>query len=144
MSETNKPGIIFWIIGIIALIWNGMGIYNYLQQAYKTEAVMAKFNADQLALLESLPAWMTALFAIAVFAGALGSIALLMRKKVAVMLFILSFIAATVQQLYWLFGTSAAEVFNESLPYLMPILIIIVALFLVRYSKNQKSKGILS
>lgn len=144
MSETNKPGIVFWIIGIIALIWNGMGVYNYLQQAYKTEAVMAKFNADQLALLESLPAWMTALFAIAVFAGALGSIALLMRKKVAVMLFILSFIAATVQQLYWIFGTDAVEIFNESQPYLMPILVIVVAAFLAWYSKNQKAKGILS
>lgn len=144
MSESKKPGIAFWIIGIITLVWNGLGVFNYLQQAYKTEASMNKFNSDQLALLESLPAWMTALFAIAVFAGTIGCIALLLRKKIAVTFLLVSFIAATVQQLYWIFGTNAAEVFSESLPYLMPILVIIVAAFLAWYSKDQKGKGILS
>jgi len=144
MSETNKPGIAFWIIGIIALIWNGMGVNAYLQHAFKTEASMADMNADQIALLESMPAWITALFAIAVFTGVIGCIALLMRKKIAVTLLLVSFLAAIVQQLYWLFGTNMTEVFSESQPYLMPILIIIVAAFLVWYSKNQKAKGILS
>ncbi|MBN4084751.1 hypothetical protein JYT89_00250 [Flavobacteriaceae bacterium AH-315-B10] len=144
MSNTNKPNILFWIIGIIALIWNGMGVVNYLMQAYKTEAIMAKFDADQLALLEGLPIWMTALFAIAVFAGAIGSISFLMRKKLAVSLFLVSFLAATVQQLYWLFGTNMTEVFSEEQPYLMPIMIIVFAAFLAWYSKNQKGKGVLS
>ena len=144
MSESKKPGIAFWIIGVITLIWNGLGVVNYLQQAFKTEVSMNKFNSDQLALLESLPAWMTALFAIAVFAGAIGCIALLMRKKLAVTLLLASFLAATIQQLYWMFGTNAAEVFSESQPYLMPIMIIIVSAFLVWYSKDQKGKGILS
>jgi len=144
MSETNKPGVVFWIIGIIALIWNGMGVNAYLQHAFKTESIMADMNADQIALMESTPAWITALFAIAVFAGVIGCIALLMRKKMAVTLLLVSFIAATVQQLYWLFGTDAVEIFNESQPYLMPILVIVVAAFLAWYSKNQKAKGILS
>ena len=136
MTNTSKPGMAFWIIGVVALIWNLMGVANYLMQAFKTQSVMDKFNAEQLALLESLPAWMTALFAIAVFAGAIGSIALLMRKKIAASIFIVSFLAATIQQLYWMFGTNAPEVFGESMPYLMPIMIIVVAAFLVWYSKK--------
>ena len=144
MSTNNKPAVAFWIIGIAALLWNLMGVANYLMQAFKVEAVMAEMTDDQMALLESLPAWMTALFAIAVFSGALGCIALLMRKGIAVKLFMISFIAATIQQLYWVFGTDAIEVFSESMPYLMPILIIIVCVFLVWYSKDQKAKGIIS
>lgn len=143
MSESNKPGTVFWIIGVLALIWNGMGVNAYLQHAFKTEASMAHMNADQVALLESMPAWVTALFAIAVFAGIIGCIVLLLRKKLAAPLLFISFIAATVQQLYWLFGTNMAEVFSESRPYVMPILIIVVAAFLAWYSKNQKAKGIL-
>ena len=143
MSESNKPGTVFWIIGVLALIWNGMGVNAYLQHAFKTEASMADMNADQVALLESMPAWVTALFAIAVFAGIIGCIVLLLRKKLAAPLLFISFIAATVQQLYWLFGTNMAEVFSESRPYVMPILIIVVAAFLAWYSKNQKAKGIL-
>ena len=144
MSNSNKPGIAFWIIGIIALLWNGMGVYNYLIQAYQTEAFTSSLNEAQLALMESMPSWNTALFAIAVFSGLIGTIFLLMKKKVSVSLFTLSFLSATVMQLYWLFGTDAVEVFSESMPYLMPVLVIVVCIFLVWYSKDQKAKGVLS
>jgi len=144
MTNTNKPNVLFWIIGVVALIWNGMGVNAYLQHAFKTEASMADMNAEQIALLNSTPAWITALFAIAVFGGVLGCIALLMRKKIAVSLLIVSFLAATIQQLYWMLGTNMAEVFSESQPYVMPIMIIVFAAFLVWYSKGQFKKGVLS
>ncbi|MCB0462416.1 MAG: hypothetical protein R2816_07655 [Flavobacteriaceae bacterium] len=144
MSNTNKPGIAFWIIGIIALLWNGMGVYNYLIQAYQTEAYTSSITEDQMAFMESLPSWNTALFALAVFSGLIGTILMLMRKKSAVSLFILSFVTATIGQIYWLFGTNAVEVFSESMPYVMPIIIIVFCLFLVWYSRNQKAKGVLS
>ncbi len=144
MSDTNKPNVVFWIIGVVALIWNGIGVNAYLQQAFKTEASTAELNADQIALIDGLPAWMTALFAIAVFAGVIGAIALLLRKKIAVALLLISFISATVMQLYWLFGANAVEVFSEKMPYLSAILVIVFATFLAWYSKNQKGKGVLS
>lgn len=144
MSNTNKPGIAFWIIGIIALLWNAMGVYNYLIQAYQTEAYTSSVNEAQLALMESMPSWNTALFAIAVFSGLIGTILMLMRKKSAVSLFIISFAAATVNQLYWLFGTNAVEVFSDKMPYLIPILVIVFCLFLVWYSRGQKAKNVLS
>jgi len=144
MSNTNKPSIVFWIIGIISLIWNAMGVYNYLIQAYQTEAYTSSVNETQLAFMENMPSWNTALFAIAVFSGLIGTILLLMRKKIAVPLFFLSFITATVMQLYWLFGTDAIEVFSESMPYLMPILVIVFCAFILWYSKGQKAKGVIS
>ncbi|MCH7523892.1 MAG: hypothetical protein IIC74_02495 [Bacteroidetes bacterium] len=136
MTNTSKPGIAFWIIGVVALIWNLMGVANYLMQAFKTQSVMDKFNAEQLAFLENSPTWMTALFAIAVFAGAIGCIALLMRKEIAASIFIVSFLAAIVHELYWMFGTNAPEVFSVSMAYLMPTLVIVVAAFLIWYSKK--------
>lgn len=144
MSATNKPGITFWIIGIIALLWNGMGVYNYMQQAFKTEAYMAELSMEQVAFMDDLPAWLTALFAIAVFAGLLGCVRLLTRKKQAVVIFLVSFISATINQLYWAFGTNATEVFSEKMPYLMPILVIAIAAFLVWYSRDQRARGVLS
>ena len=143
MSNTNKPNIAFWIIGVIALLWNFMGVTNYLGQAYKLDAIMSGLTEEQVALIDNLPAWMTALFAIAVFSGVIGSIAFLMRKKVAVLLFALSFLTATIQQLYWLFGTNMIEDFAESQPYVMPIIVIVFCAFLVWYSKEQRKKGVL-
>ncbi len=144
MSETNKPGFTFWIIGVIAILWNGMGVNAYLQSAFNTEAATAGLNPDQIALLDNMPAWYTALFAIAVFSGIIGSITLLMRKKLTVTLFIVSFIAATINQVYWLFGTNAADVFSDQLPYLMPVLIIAIGIFLIWYAKDQRTKEVLS
>ena len=143
MSNANKPNIAFWIIGIIALLWNLMGVANYLGQAFKVDAIMSGMTEDQIGLIENLPAWMTALFAIAVFSGLIGSVIFLMRRKFAVLLFALSFLTATIQQLYWLFGTNMIEVFAESQPYLMPIIVIVFCAFLVWYSKEQRKKGVL-
>jgi len=36
-GSSNKPEITFWIIGIIALIWNILGVVAYLMQAYMTQ-----------------------------------------------------------------------------------------------------------
>jgi len=121
-----------------------MGVYNYLIQAYQTEAFTSSLNEAQLALMESIPSWNTALFAIAVFSGLVGTIFLLMKRKTAVPLYIISFISATIMQLYWLLGTDAMEIFSDEMPYLMPILVIIFCAFLVWYSKDQKSKEVLS
>ena len=144
MSNTSKPNIIFWVITVIALLWNAMGVYNYLIQAFKAEAFTQSLNEVQLAFMESMPSWNTALFAIAVFSGFIGTVLLLMKKKIAIPLFLISFITATIMQLYWLFGTDAIEVFSESMPYLMPIIVIVFCAFILWYAKNQKTKGVIS
>jgi len=144
MSNTSKPNIIFWVITVIALLWNAMGVYNYLIQAFKAEAFTQSLNEAQLAFMESMPSWNTALFAIAVFSGFIGTVLLLMKKKIAIPLFLISFITATIMQLYWLFGTDAIEVFSESMPYLMPIIVIVFCAFILWYAKNQKTKGVIS
>ena len=143
MTNTNKPNALFWVVGVIALLWNGMGVNYYLQSAFKTEASTAGLNEAQIELMEAMPAWYTALFAIAVFTGLLGAVLFLMKKKVAAPLFIISFVTATINQIYWLFMTDAPEVFADQAPYVMPALVVVIAIFLVWYSKDQKKRGIL-
>ena len=56
----------------------------------------------------------------------------------------LSFLAALIMELYYLFGTNASELFDAMSATVMPILVIVIAGILAWYSKNQKSKGVLS
>jgi hypothetical protein len=144
MSESKKPGSLFWMIGIVALIWNGWGSFMYIAQAYDMEIASKDLSPEQIAFLDNMPAWYTALFAIAVFAGLIGAISLLMKKKRAVILFVVSFICALINQVYWLFGTEAPTVFAEQQPYAMPALIIVLGLVFIWYSKKMKSEGVLS
>ena len=45
-TNSNKPGALFWVIGVIALIWNLMGVSAYLMQAYQTESYKAMYTPN--------------------------------------------------------------------------------------------------
>lgn len=138
--SSSKPPIWFWVVSVIALLWNIMGVNAYLQQAYKSEAFRANFNEQQLAILDAAPAWATAAFAIAVFAGALGCIALLLRKKWAKPLFLISFIAVLVQFSHELFMTKASD-YYDTFAWVMTISIPIIAALLVKFSKTSIARN---
>ena len=87
MTEANKPNTAFWIVGVIALIWNGMGVMSYLGSVYMTEEMRAAYTAEQLAVMDSAPAWLTGVYALAVFLGLLGALLLLLKRKLAVPVF---------------------------------------------------------
>lgn len=144
MTNTNKPSIVFWIVGVIALLWNLLGVNAYIQQVYRTEGFLEAYTAEELALMDASPAWITALFAIAVFAGAIGSLLLLLRKKLAASLLLLSFLAALIQMGHYFFATEGPATFETIPGTVMPIFVVVFAAFLVWYSKDAKKKGILS
>ncbi|WP_040281796.1 hypothetical protein [Psychroserpens damuponensis] len=134
-SSTNKPPVWFWIIAVVALLWNAMGVMAYMVQAFITDEMIAELPQEQQAeMLYEHPAWYTSVFALAVFCGALACIALLIRKKWAYYLFIVSFICATVQQVYLMIEI-------ENVNKIMPIMIIVVCAFLIWLSKHAISKA---
>jgi hypothetical protein len=145
MSEsTNKPNPIFWMIGIIALLWNSMGVDAYIQQAYNTERHQAMYpEPKQLEIVNNLPSWLTAVFAIAVFAGLLGCILMLFKKKMANLFFKLSLFAVIIQTVYNLFINEGKDMYG-AFEYSMLISIPIAAIFLMLYSKKSTEKGWLS
>lgn len=142
-NSSTKPPVWFWVIGIIALLWNLMGVNAYLQQAYQTEGFKAMYTPEQLEMIANTPPWAIGAFAIAVFAGALGCIALLLRKSWAKSLFLLSLIGIVVQMVYNLFISKAMEVYGPG-AVVMPILVIVIGIFLLWYSKRSIVKGWIS
>lgn len=137
-TNSNKPTTLFWIIGVVALIWNGLGVMAYLGRAFITEEMIAELPEEQQAeFLVELPSWVTAAFAIAVFGGVLASIVFLMRKKLAYTLFIVSAVAAIAQHIYLFMNVEVTS-------YVMPIMVIVFCVFLVWYSKKCSDEGILS
>ena len=138
MNIKKKPSTKFYIIAVLALIWNLMGVGAYLIQAFMTEEMIATLPEEQQAeFLVEHPAWYTALFALAVFGGALACILLLARKKLAYYLFIVSGVCAIAQQGYLLATVELSSV-------VMPIMIIIFCIFLIWYSKRSITEGLLN
>ncbi|CAM1340542.1 hypothetical protein [Tenacibaculum aestuarii] len=143
MTNSNKPTTLFWIIAVAALIWNGLGVMSYLGQAFMTDEVKATLPEAERALYENIPTWVTAAFAIAVFAGLLGSIFLLARKKAARVVFLISLIAILAQMSYNLFMSRAAEVYGPG-GVIMPVMVTLIGVFLLMYTKRTIEKGWLS
>ena len=121
-NSKNKPGISFWIISTIALIWNLMGVNQYLQQAYNTESFREMYTAEQFQVIQATPSWAILAFAFAVFGGAVGCIFLLFRKKVAKTFFIISLIGIIIQMIYNVFIVKAMQVYGPG-AIIMPITI---------------------
>ena len=141
MNDENVGGVhwSFWAIGAVALIWNIMGVINYFVQM--NPDVLAAYRESERAIIEGRPAWATGAFAIAVFGGALGCLLLLLRKSAAYYLFIASLLGVIVTITHTLsvdidFGLG--EILGIML---MPL---VVAVFLIWYSKQAESKGWIS
>ena len=140
MMTSVKPPTWFWVVSVIALLWNLVGVFNYLNQAFNQVALLETLDQAQREAFEGIPAWATAAFAIAVFSGTIASIGLLVRKKWAKPLFIISLIAAVAQFIHWLFISNAVEAFGSS-TYAMPVIIIVIGLYLISFSKKGIQKG---
>ena len=141
MTEANKPNTAFWIVGVIALIWNGMGVMSYLGSVYMTEEIRAAYTAEQLAVMDSAPAWLTGVYALAVFLGLLGALLLLLKRKLAVPVFGISLLMVLVQMIYSWVATDSIAAFGTVQGIVMPLLVIVIAIFLYYYSKGAAGKG---
>ena len=132
----NKPPLWFWIVSALALIWNILGVGAYFAQISMTDEVMSALPQEQQDMYANIPSWYMIVFAIAVFAGALGCIALLLRKKWAYTIFLIGAIAALIQMAYITFALK--------MPNVMTPMIIIVAIALIWLAKKATAKGWIS
>lgn len=131
---------LFWSIAVAALIWNLLGVLAYVMEVTMSAESMAALPLEQQALYAEQPAWVTGAFAIAVFAGLLGSIALVLRKGIAIPVLSVSLLAV-IAQMYYLFTMSDMLRVMGTTSAIMPTAIVVIAAALLWFSSSAKSKG---
>lgn len=130
----------FWLLAVMALIWNLLGVMAYLEQAMAGQELLEAIPEEQRLMLENRPMWATAAFAIAVWGGAFGSILLLLRKSLAENIFIISLIGILVQMSYNLFV--ADQTMDYGLIAISTTIIIpLFGLLLIWVSRKMKANG---
>jgi hypothetical protein len=139
-STTRQPARRFWTIGAVALAWNLLGVLSYLMSVTAGPEALAGLPEAERNLYADIPAWATSAYAIAVFGGLLGSIALLIRKAWAVPLFVVSLIAVIVQMAHAFFMTALFEVKGAGAA-ILPLLILAIAAYLALYSRRARERG---
>ena len=89
------------------------------------------------------PSWVTGAYAVAVFGGALASLALLLRKAWAVPLFVVSLLGILLQMGYSLLIADTIEAMGAGV-VVMPLVVIAIGIYLVLFSRSAKARGVLN
>jgi hypothetical protein len=139
----RKAPVHFWIVAILALLWNAFGAFDYLATQLELDFYMGAFNDEQLAYFYGFPAWSVAAWAFGVWGAVAGSVGLLLRKKWAVWAFAVSIAGMVVNGIYTFGLTNGLEIMGEAAPIITAV-IWVVAIFLMVYAIAMKKRGILS
>ena len=129
-----------WLVGVISLLWNAFGCFDYTMTATRNASYLEPYPQEMLDYWLAMPVWMWIVWAIGVFGGLLGSVALLMRRKLAVPLLAASFLAALVSMGVSYSDKNAPRM--EGMEY-MSLVILGIALFLAAYAWWLSRRGVL-
>jgi hypothetical protein len=126
MSELdNKPPGLYWTVAWVALVWNLIGVATYLG------TVMSEAGATP-----PVPAWVTGAYALAVFGGTFGAVGLLLRRAWAVPMFAVSLVAV-----FGWAGYAFTAFEGTAADLVLPVLILLIAAYLMWASVSAKKKG---
>jgi hypothetical protein len=137
-SERIKAPVWFLVLAAVLLGWNLMGVMAYIMQVTMSPDVLAALPDAQRELYENTPKWATAAFAIAVNGGALGCLLLLIRSNLAGLLLKLSLAGVLVQMFHAFFISESFEVYGPG-GSVMPVMVIVIAIFLVILAARAKA-----
>lgn len=138
MIGARPPGW-FRIVAVLAILWNLIGVWQYLSFVGMVP-MMKEATAAELEVVGRAPAWIAGAFAIAVFGGLLGSLALLLGKAMARLLLIVSLIAMVIKFAWWCFMSGLMELEGNAV-LVMPAVVIAIGVLLVWLANTGVKKG---
>ncbi len=131
-----------WIVGVLALLWNAGGAFDYVATQMRLDFYMSQLTEAQLTYFFGFPAWGVAAWAIGVWAAVAGSLGLLLRRRWAVWTFALSLVGMVVTAVYEFLLTDGMAVMGTGgLIFTAVIWVVAIALFL--YARRQAARGVL-
>ena len=137
---TVKPPAWFWVLGIVLLLWNLIGVYACVQQFRLGADAMGPATAYDRQLFARMPGWYNWCFAFAEATGVGGVLALLARRAAAVPLFVLSLIGVAVQFGY-LFATSDIIAVKGIWTTYFPLFIVVMCLLQIWLARHARARG---
>ena len=130
----------YWVIPVMALLWNMMGCAAFLMEVFAQEAMMESMSEAQKDWARAIPSWIYFVYALAVTTGVAGSIGLFMQKAWSVPLFAFCVVAVIVQMGYTILIAGGLQVMGPS-GLVMPVLVIVFASALLWFSWFAKGKS---
>jgi len=117
MTTTSRAPWHLWLVGVIAVLFNSIGVFDFVMAMAQGGKYMASagMTPEQIAHYQQMPAWMTAVWAIGVLGAFLASILLLLRRKLAFPVFVLSLAAFLISLVYTYVLTNGGAIMGRQM-----------------------------
>ena len=138
-----------WIVGILSLLWNCFGGYDYLMTKMRNMDYLAGMTPPGvdvntlLAYVDGMPLYAQFGWGLGVWSALIGSVLLLMRNRYAVWAFILSLVGMALSFGYMFIGPPMPGSEEAGMMKYMPLLIVILGLAQFAYARAVERKGLL-
>lgn len=142
-ASTGSAPLHLWAVGVLSLLWNATGCFDYVATKLPIESYTAAFSEAQLAYLQALPPWFTVFWALGVWAALAGSVALLLRSRFSVPAFAVSLLGLIVTTAYTALFTDGLEIMGAG-GTAFSALVFLVAVLLLVYARRQAARGVLA
>lgn len=143
IATPRRTPVHLWVVGVLALFWNGFGAFDYLMTQTENESYMSQFTPEQLEYFYGFPTWVVLFWALAVWGGVLGAVLLLLRKRIAVAVLLASFVSMAITFTHNFLLSDGMEVMGTGGAAFSGV-IFVVALGLWRYARVMARKDVLA
>ena len=125
----------FWIVAVLGLLWNCFGAYLYMLARLDPVTALAGADPAMRDYVANQPIWANIGYGLGIWGSFFGSVAMVLRSRHAVPLFLISFVGAAVSHL----GQAMAGV----IPIPLATVIMVVIAFLWWFARRSQATGIL-
>lgn len=131
-----------WLIAIASLIWNAFGVFDFLATQFQWAPYMSNFTEVQLEYFYGLPTWQVVGWALGVWCALFGSIALLLARRIAILMFALSLLGMLVGMTNYVLSDLAREAMGQG-GLIFSGVIVLIGVALLFYARAMAKQGVL-
>lgn len=142
-AKTPKTPWHLWVVGVLYLLWSCMGALDFTMTQTHNATYAKGFTAAQLSYFYSFPLWVVIVWAISTWGGLVASLLLLLRKRVAVPLFLAAFVATVLTTIYNYVLSDGMKIMGGTGALIFCAIILIAGLLVWLYARAMRRKGVL-
>ena len=127
----------FWVAAIASFLFMALGVWGHIASVITDPATLP---VDQRVLMEARPEWMKAAYAIAVWVGLIGTVFLLMRRRLAVPLLLVSLIFCILTFLPYAVVPKVADLVTTN-DIAVAVVVILITGTIWTFARHSRQRG---
>lgn len=133
-----------WVVGALSLLWNAVGALDFTMTQMKNATYLKAFTPDQLAYFAAIPLWVVVAWGVGTWGSLVGSLFLLLRRKLATNLFVMSALGAILTDIYTYGLSDGLKIMKGGAGTIaFSAVIFVIVVLLAMYSRAMCRRGVL-